>query len=163
QLLEVGVVHHLVELAGQLLVDGADPVLDVGLDVLGDDLAGLDHAFEELLEVGFGAVGLLVVLRLGRLDHLVEQAGGGDRLGGRVGGRLGLFRTHQLPPSGFCASMPISLARAIAFSVLPSTSASNASSLSLPSILESSCVSRCRMSSSSLSGPICSATRAGSK
>ena len=57
QLLEVGVVHDLVELGGQLLVDLADPELDVGLDVLGDDLARLDHAFEELLEVVLGAVG----------------------------------------------------------------------------------------------------------
>ena len=76
QLLEVRVVHDLVELGGQLLVDLADPVLDVGLDVLGDDLARLDDLVEELLEVVLGALRLLVGLRPGGRDDLVEQARG---------------------------------------------------------------------------------------
>ena len=43
--------HDLVELGGELLVDLADPGLDVGFHVLGNHLAGLDHLVEELLEI----------------------------------------------------------------------------------------------------------------
>src|SRR5262249_30620028 len=165
QFLEVLVVHDLVELGRHFLVDLADPVLDVGLGVLGDDLAGLDGTFEELLEVGLGPVGLLVVLGPAGLDDLVEQARGFGRGRGCGAGRGGLFGWTHFASSVLAAgaSTPSSFARAAALSVLLSTSASSCSSLSLPSILLSSCVRRRRMSSSSLSGPICSATRAGSK
>src|SRR5262249_29624801 len=124
---------------------------------------------EELLEVVLGPLGLGVTLRLGGGDDLVEEAGG---LGGhRRAGGLGLFeRTHYLGSSvlGVLVSVPgagrpISLASDMAFSVLPSTSPSSCSSLSLPSILVISWVSRWRMSSSSRRAGICWATLAGSK
>src|SRR5262249_54456657 len=150
-------VHDLVELERHLLVDLGDPELDVLLDVLGDHLARLDDLAEELLEVVLGPGRLLVALRLGRLNDLVEQARRLDRLGPGRGGFLSGC-THF--DSSFGApsapdSMPISFARAMAWSVLLSTSPSSFSSLSLPSILVRSCVSRLRMSSSSLSGPTC--------
>src|SRR5262249_28974454 len=149
----------------QLLVELGDPELDVLLDVLGDDLTRLDDLAQELLEVVLGAGGFLVALRLGGLDDLVEQARGLGGLG-RGGGAFLSGGTHF--DSSFGApsapvSMPISFASSMARSVLLSTSPSSFSSLSLPSILLKSCVSRLRMSSSSLRGPTCSATRAGAK
>ena len=113
---------------------------------------GLTDLVEELLEVVLGPLLLLLGLRPGGGDDLIEQAGGFGRLGGRrCRGRCLFGAAHHLVSVlGSAASMPSSLARAMAFSVLLSTSASSCSSLSLPSILLSSWVSRCRMSSSSL-------------
>ena len=74
--------QDLVQLGGELLVDLADPRLDVGLDVLGDDLARLDGMVQELAEVILGPLLLDVALRPGRRDHLVQQVGGFDGLPG---------------------------------------------------------------------------------
>ena len=63
QFLEVGAVEDLVELDGEHLVDLADPVLDVGLDILGDHLARLDDLVQELFEVAsLRPVGFLIGL-----------------------------------------------------------------------------------------------------
>ena len=72
------------------LVDLADPVLDVGFDVFGDNLARLDDLVEELAEIVFGPGGFLVRLRPGRGDHLVQQI---ERLRFAGGGAGGLFGT----------------------------------------------------------------------
>src|SRR5262249_42507347 len=157
------VMHHLVELRRQSLVDLADPELDVRLDVLGDHLARLDNLTQETLEIILGPFGLLVRLRFGGSNDLVEQAG---RFLGLNGGpsRGGGLCTHYLVSSGLVPSAgistPSSFARDWAFSVLASTLAKSWSSLSLPSILLNSWVSRWRISSNSRSGPICSATLA---
>src|SRR5262249_3642026 len=138
------------------------PVLDVRLDVLGDDLAGLDHLVEELAEVSLVPLFLAVALRLGGEQHLVEQVRRLGRRGRCLSAGLSLFSSHYFS-SGLAASVSNCLARAMALSVLLRTSASNCSSLSLPSILPKSSVRRERMSSNSLSGATWAATRAGSK
>ena len=84
ELLERRVVDNLIQLGREFLVDLGDPALDVGFDVLGNDLARLDDVREELSKVIFG-LGLLVgALRPSRREHLIEQAG---RFHGLIGRR----------------------------------------------------------------------------
>src|SRR5262249_33627056 len=159
ELLELRRVHDLVELLRQLVVDGTDPVLDGRLDVLADGLARLDDLAQELGDVVLVALLLAIVEWLGVVQHLVEEID----LAGLCGddGAAGGFRfaPHYLPPSGAAgASMPSCLASSIALSLLLNTSRRSFSSLSLPSILLSSCVSRSRICSSSLHGAIWRAT-----
>src|SRR6516164_4112090 len=128
--------HDFIKLTGQLLVDFGDPVLNVGLHILGYDLAGLDDLLEELADIILIALPLLIVEGFGAIQDLIQE---GVLLGGgRSGAGFGLFRTH-FDSSGLGASaagsIPICLASDMAFSVLFKTSPSNCSSLSLPSIL----------------------------
>src|SRR5260370_38287403 len=80
-------------------------MFDVGLDIVGDHLARLDHLVQEAPEIRLGALGLAIVLRAGYLDDLLEQGGcfflGRDRWGGRLGGRLGFCGTHDFGSSGW--------------------------------------------------------------
>src|SRR5262249_45173483 len=81
-----------------LLIKLFDPVLDIGLGVLGDNLARLDDLAEELFEVAFGPVGFLLVERPGGLDDGIKK--GRRFLGFRASrGLLSLFSsTHWKSP-----------------------------------------------------------------
>src|SRR6516225_4893653 len=166
QLLEFRVVHHLIQLGREALVDFAYPALDVGLHVVGDHLARFHHLVQESPKIRFGARGLAVVLRPGYLDDLIEQAGC-FRFGRHgLGSLFDFCSTHDLVSSCWgCDPDEASSTRAtaVAFSVFANTSAKSCSSLSLPSMRLRSWVNSCRISRSCLSGPICWATRAGSK
>src|SRR5262249_37595044 len=152
----------------QLFVDLCDPELDVGLDVLGDDLTGLDDVAEELAQrvaAATAGAGVFLIDACG-VERLIEPGIAVEfgRRGGPGGGPGLCFVRHGQLPSVFGASSPLTpicFARAIAFSVLLSTSPSSASSLSLPSILERSSTSFWRIWSNSLSAGTWAATLAG--
>src|SRR5260370_10900961 len=114
QLLEVRMVHDLVELGRQLLVHLGDPELDVRLDVFGDNLTRLYNLVEELFEKVLGTFGLFGALRPSCRNHLVQKAGGFGR-SRRGSGAGGLFGSTHLDSSVLGASIPISFARAMAF------------------------------------------------
>src|SRR5262249_2726952 len=153
--LEVRMVHHLVQLSGEALVDFADPVLDVGLDVLGNHLARFDYLLQEALEIALGALGLAIILRPSHLDDLIEEVG-----------RLFLSRDWVGSWAFFCGPHDLGSSRwgrgpdeasstratAVAFSVWVKTSVKSCSSLSLPSMRQRSCSSSCRMSNNCFSG-----------
>ncbi len=96
QLLKVGMVHDLIELIRQFLVDRGDPGQDVLLDILGYNLTRLHNLIEELPEVIPRTLGLDVRLGTGRRDDLLEQVWRFLEALGRCGRLLLLPAAHSV-------------------------------------------------------------------